>query len=412
MKTDIRQLPARHRRHRSGLTIGALAATTIANLTASCAGLDDPVVLATPGTDAGAPPPSFTPADAGDAGDAALELLRCIGTECPFPYASCQPHPDSRPPFKCQHDLLTDNQNCGACGNQCPAYPEFGVLGRCSDGKCEPQCEGQRRDCNGRPDDGCEVEVLFDRDNCGACGNACAEGVRCIDGSCGCPPGKTDCRGACVDTSIDDGNCGACGNFCVPPPDVIPPPNMRYGCAGGKCGQLICEAPWRDCNGDLADGCEVNVEQEIEPGLLDPANCGACGVACAPGEECRRLFDGEIACRCKGQDVMCGYPGNYQCTDIASDPKHCGLCNYACPFVDRRGLHQQATCAKGVCGTECEPGWGDCNDNPADGCETNLTYDGANCGACGTRCSTGLGQPCIDGRCLTVECDAGDPVTR
>jgi hypothetical protein len=415
MNNARRNSPALPRRPRDlALAAFALAAVTAA-LSASCAGLDDPVVLATPELDAGPVPPPFVPTeDAGDVADVDASALRCIATECPYPYATCpSADPNARPPFKCQHDLLTDNENCGACGNQCPAYPEFGLLGHCSNGICEPQCEGQRRDCNHRADDGCEVEILFDSANCGFCGNACAPGERCREGICGCPAGKTDCNGACVDLSTDDFNCGVCQNYCTVPEDAgAPPPNMHYGCSGGKCGQLICDGSWRNCNGDLEDGCELDVEQEIEPGLLDPKHCGACGVECAPGEECRRIVGGDIVCRCKPNQTMCGFPGNYACTDISSDPKHCGLCNHACPFEGRRGLHQQATCTKGVCGTECEAGWGDCNDNPADGCETNLRYDGANCGACGNRCNNGLGQPCIDGRCLTVECDAGNPVTR
>ncbi|MBX3222002.1 MAG: hypothetical protein KF795_15905, partial [Labilithrix sp.] len=310
-------------------------------------------------------------------------------------------------------DLLTDNENCGACGNQCQTYDAFGLLGHCSNGVCEPQCLGERRDCNQIADDGCETNIHVDPKNCGACGNVCAQGVRCIEGFCGCPQGTTDCNERCVDLDSDDFNCGACLNRCEPPEDPGSlPPNMRQACVGGKCGRLICEGTWANCNGVLADGCEVDVQRDIGLGLLDPAHCGGCNVACAAGEECRRLATGAAVCRCKSSETLCGFPGAFVCTDTASDPKHCGLCNYACPFVDRRGLHQVATCAKGACGTECEPGWGDCNDNPADGCETNLRHDGANCGACGVRCSSGLGQPCIDGRCLTVECDAGDPVTR
>jgi hypothetical protein len=414
MKNVERTFPAQPHRYRSGLAIAVLAVSAAAILSASCAGLDDPVVLATPENDAGRPPPSFVPDDAGDADDVSVALLRCIGTECPYPYATCQSdQPGAKPPFKCQNNLLIDNENCGACGNQCPTYPDFGVLGHCSNGVCEPQCEGDRRDCNGLADDGCETHVLFDSANCGSCGNACPNGGRCFEGVCGCPPGKTECNGRCVDLSSDDSNCGRCFNYCEIPEDAgAPPPNMHYGCSGGQCGKLVCNYPWQNCNGDLEDGCEVNVENEIEPGLLDPAHCGGCGIKCAPEEECRRLVGGEIACRCRPNETMCGYPENYSCVDTSSNPKHCGLCNYKCPFVDLRGRHQTATCTKGVCGTECDPGWGDCNDNPADGCETNLTYDGANCGACGNRCSSGLGQPCIDGRCLTVECDAGDPVTR
>src|SRR4051812_37277982 len=54
-----------------------------------------------------------------DAGDDASEVqpqgsekvLACVGTECPYPYATC-PAPDGLIVYKCQTNLLTDNDNC------------------------------------------------------------------------------------------------------------------------------------------------------------------------------------------------------------------------------------------------------------------------------------------------------------
>ena len=187
------------------------------------------------------------------------------------------------------------------------------------------------------------------------------------------------------------------------------------GCSSGKCNQLTCIQGFADCNGDLGkpdtDGCEVNVERHIGDGLIDPEHCGACNKKCDPGVECMRLTKGDVVCGCRANETRCQTPGN-ECIDISTDPNHCGLCNHACPFVNLRGVHQVATCVSGICGTECEPGWADCNGNPADGCETNVSHDGANCGACGNRCNSALGQPCVEGRCLTAECDGGEPVTR
>lgn len=420
-------------RRRSGFAVVALTASIATVFSASCAGFDDSVVLATPDHDAGPEQPTFTPpsAEAGQEDAEAGAALRCMATECPFPYATCISDQALTPPFKCQNNLLTDSDNCGACGHVCPIYPEFGLLARCSNGKCEPQCDGTRRDCNGVPDDGCEAEILFDSKNCGGCGNVCPEGVQCRAGLCGCPVGKVDCKGQCVDLTSDDYNCGECGNICDPdggggpvfppfPPIIMGgdvtiasdyPPNMRIGCSNSQC-KLICNDPYRDCDGEEENGCEVNVKEEIDVAIANPKNCGGCGVECGPKEACHILDDYEVSCRCEGQATFCFLGGSYACIDTDNDPKHCGLCNHACPFVDLRNKHQQATCTKGLCGTECEPNWGDCNGNPADGCETNLTYDGANCGACGNRCNTGAGQPCVDGRCLTEECDAGEPVTR
>jgi hypothetical protein len=39
-----------------------------------------------------------------------------------------------------------------------------------------------------------------------------------------------------------------------------------------------------------------------------------------------------------------------------------------------------------TCGFTCRAGFGDCNLNPNDGCESNLANDPLNCNACGNAC--------------------------
>ena len=80
-------------------------------------------------------------------------------------------------------------------------------------------------------------------------------------------------------------------------------------------------------------------------------------------------------------------------TDTGVDPKNCGGAGMVCPPYS----HATPTCASGVCGGACTPGWGDCNANlPLDGCETVLNTN-SNCGACGRVC--GLGYTCRSGAC-------------
>ena len=131
---------------------------------------------------------------------------------------------------------------------------------------------------------------LHRRNNCGACGNKCADGVQCIDGKCGCDPGYILCadpyaaNGKCIDARSDDANCGACGNRCGTPADAgAPPDNMVYGCIDNQCGQLKCKDTgcdkWADCDKNRANGCEVYVG--ANDSLIDPNNCGKCGKKCA-----------------------------------------------------------------------------------------------------------------------------------
>jgi hypothetical protein len=85
----------------------------------------------------------------------------------------------------------------------------------------------------------------------------------------------------------------------------------------------------------------------------------------------------EIACR-----TVCGMT----CTDTLVDPRNCGACFRDCanlPGVDPA----QARCVAGLCviNTACNANRGDCNNDPADGCETDLGTT-MNCGRCGTTC--------------------------
>jgi hypothetical protein len=59
------------------------------------------------------------------------------------------------------------------------------------------------------------VDTSTDDFNCGSCGVICPGELRCQNGSCQCPSGKTNCSGICIDTSTDPFNCGTCGKECA-----------------------------------------------------------------------------------------------------------------------------------------------------------------------------------------------------
>ena len=208
---------------------------------------------------------------------------------CPFGMTYCaepQPH--------CINSN-TDDQNCGGCGVVCdpsggadagtlPPNMYFG----CAGGDCgKAKCRDGFADCDGDPLNGCES--LMTNENCGACGNACAAGQKCARGLvgaafCACPPGQTFCGscqqicvggvcsdeiciGACRDLSSDVDACGSCDITCNERLDDFQP-----FCAYGTCTQR-CPEGKADCNGNTADGCEVNT-------MTDPRNCGGCGISC------------------------------------------------------------------------------------------------------------------------------------
>lgn len=221
----------------------------------------------------------------------------------------------------------------------------------CLAGSCTGSCATGRADCNeALRADGCETDVHGDPDNCGACGFACSRNnVRaalCTFGECKawCEAGFDDCRrdqndGCETAVHADPNNCGRCGFQCVARG------NMREGavCESGACrGQ--CQPGFMDCNSDPSDACEANV-WGIE-------NCGGCGI---------------------------------DCVDDLHYSEETATCNQPTPSSP----HQ--------CGGACQPKFGDCDADPANGCEADLRVDLANCGACGNVCAEGL-------RCENEQC--------
>ncbi len=86
-------------------------------------------------------------------------------------------------------------------------------------------------------------------------------------------------------------------------------------------------------------------------------------------------------------------------------PASCGECGRACAV----GAHAYPTCTLGRCGIACAPGWADCDANPANGCESDLTAPGS-CGSCESSC----GGACVAGACASCDeslaIDSSDPL--
>jgi hypothetical protein len=107
------------------------------------------------------------------------------------------------------------------------------LVGACGDTtKVEKQCLDTSMMCG----DTC-VDVMSDQNNCGACGTVCGDTERCTAGACtavqfpACPAGQTDCSGTCADTMVDANHCGTCDNACGP----------AAACYSGACETRVWE---------------------------------------------------------------------------------------------------------------------------------------------------------------------------
>lgn len=180
------------------------------------------------------------------------------------------------------------------------------------------------------------VVVSVDRNNCGACGNACAAGQVCSAGHCGgtCPQGAQACPGDggdlyCASVETDNANCGACGSRC-PPLNVCVSSKCTSTCASG---QVMCP---------MDGGPSYCAKLDT-----DNANCGACGNVCGALEEC---VSGKCEAACLVSQTKCppggpqpdGAPARPYCADTKNDNLNCGGCGNSCPL-------NKPLCSVGMC---------------------------------------------------------------
>lgn len=159
-------------------------------------------------------------------------------------------------------------------------------------------------------------------------------------------------------------------------------------------GALSCPSGFADCNGDPADGCEVNTRE-------DSAHCGGCGMACdASTSACRA--EACIEGRCEsvdlGPDTVCR-PARGPC-DVPERCDGSGTCSADAVVEDGTACPDDGdVCTLDVCQS------GTCAHPPID-FETNPDH----CGGCGFACPADT--TCEGGRCQLRDPDVSRPDAR
>ncbi|MCA9598400.1 MAG: hypothetical protein KC776_34040 [Myxococcales bacterium] len=323
------------------------------------------------------------------------------GDTC-FPGAKVCPDPSGKP--ICLQDNTPD-KGCGA--SSCEPCQLAHASAKCAiDGSCViDQCETGYEDCDGVPATGCETDTQNNPTQCGSCGNDCiathGNNWKCNAGQCevtDCvPPTTGDCDGnkqnGCeVDLETDPQNCGFCTNSCAAA-------NANTTCATGNCTITSCQSPYDNCDGIINNGCETKLSE-------DPSHCGACNKKC-------NGTNGIPGCLLSVCVILCVAPydncdGNTDngCeSNLLTDVNHCGKCTTQC-----NPQHvMNALCKNGGCDYDsCQTGYGDCDGNRANGCETNLNTDTNHCGTCTNACNppSGGSSVCNNGTC-GFDCTGG-----
>jgi len=379
-------------------------------------------VLYTPGA-VGAQDAGAVVIDSSDIGNPRVNLaLTGTGADCPTHTLDCDHDPQNGCEVTCVpsgdeqcnyrdddcdclidegFDLETDTENCGACGTRC-SYPH-GLPG-CADRECFlAQCAQGWDDCDDEEQNGCETDITTVSD-CGECDHACQfahAGASCLGGSCvmgACDMYFKDCdnlanTGCEIFYMDDEQNCGDCNIRCLYA-------NGTGICLGGVCRLDTCLPDFQDCDANELNGCEANL-------LTDPMNCNGCGNDCPSAGGTPVCEDGSCGVSdCNPGWADCDLDGITCETNTAADPGNCGGCGNVCDFA---GDHATFQCVNSSCVVlSCEAGWGNCDAQHPNGCETDVTQDSQNCGFCGLQCGLDHATSfCQNSACQLDECDAG-----
>ncbi len=171
----------------------------------------------------------------------------------------------------------------------------------------------------------------------------------------------------------------------------IPNDEPTTGCAADSCAP--CE--FANAQASCVDGkCAI---KECNAGYCGRDKCEACSTS-----------NGVFSCsvdegKCVKQSCNEGFedcnedPSDGCETDLRTDQKNCRICGREC-----KTPHAAMSCHDQQCLiSKCDPGFEDCNKSAPDGCEAELNKNTENCGGCGHVCASG--RKCQGGKCIEAD---------
>ncbi|MBL8602077.1 MAG: hypothetical protein JNK72_09140 [Myxococcales bacterium] len=178
------------------------------------------------------------------------------------------------------------------------------------------------------------------------------------------------------------------------PSTIVPTPD-----AGPSDVGLVCLGGRASCDGNDSNGCETDLRTSL-------MHCGACGTRCeGRAMGAASCVEGRCVYTCEAGFGDCdNNPANGCETDLRVSPQHCGSCGRACTAAGAAAVCRNSVCAS----SNCMAGFGDCDGNADNGCETVLSTSAEHCGMCGARCNlANAAAVCSSGACGILRCNEG-----
>ena len=294
----------------------------------------------------------------------------------------------------------TATYNCGGCGHVCTSANGTAAARAAVHHLAAPPASPT---ATRRWPTGARSTPRNDPKNCGTCGTLCSESngnAVCATGIVQPGPRATRASrtatakyttGCNVNSNTDPNNCGGCN-------DVCNLPNATSTCSTGQCTIASCNSGFQNCDNVASNGCEATPPRR-------PRTAAACGNVATRPTPRRRAPTARAPSSCNPNFANCdGNIANGCEVNTQTDPNNCGGCGVKCALANA-----SATLHDGACTiASCTNGFADCDKNPSDGCEVNIDNDPNNCGGCGNACSLPHATAnCSGGVCGVSSCTAG-----